>query len=523
MIYRSPQPDLQIPDIPYSMHVLRRAAELGCKPALIDASSGVTLTYGELAHGVERVAAHLAQRGFRQGDVLVIYAPNSPEFVMAFHAAASLGGIVSPVNPLCPERELAHRLMETQAAWLVVDSGTREVALRAASTGAVREVFSLDDALGTTSFASLLRGDAPASPAPTIRPERDLAALLYSSGTGGPSKGVMLTHRNLVAGLCQLAAAEPCDGNEVILGILPFFHMYGLSVLHYALAQGATLVMLPRFELHACLQALQEYLVTRAFLAPPVLVSLAKHSLVDDFDLSHLRIVQSGGAPLGEAIAREVAARVGCEVRQAYALTECYPALRIGDTDPHMRRAASVGRPVAGLECMIVDPATSDALGTGQAGELWLRGPQVMAGYLNQPAATATAITTDGWLRTGDLVCIDRDGFVTVVDRLKELIKYKGYQVARAELEALLLTHPAVADAAVIPSPDELAGEVPKAFIVARREITPDELLAWVAERVAPYQRIRRLQFVAEIPKSPSGKILRRVLVEQERAAMCSK
>jgi acyl-CoA synthetase (AMP-forming)/AMP-acid ligase II len=307
-----------------------------------------------------------------------------------------------------------------------------------------------------------------------------------------------------------------------VFGILPMFHMYGLSVMHLVLSLGATLVFMPRFELMSCLRALQDYGVTRAYLAPPTVLSLAKHPRVDDYDLSRIKVVHSGGAPLSEAVARDCADRLGCQIKQAYALTECYPALRMGQADADLRRITSVGRSVPNTECKVVDPDTGAELGPGQPGELWLRGPQVMQGYLNHPEASARTLDAEGWLRTGDVGLVDDEGFFTIVDRLKELIKYKGYQVAPAELEAVLLAHPAVADAAVIPSPDADAGEVPKAFVVLQHKATPDELMTFVARRVAPYKKVRRVAIVDQIPKSPSGKILRRVLVERERAAVAA-
>jgi acyl-CoA synthetase (AMP-forming)/AMP-acid ligase II len=520
MIYRSPYPDITIPDSPLTPIVLRRASDLPDKPALIDGASGRTLTYGQLAEDIQSVAVSLAQRGFRKGDVFAICAPNMLEYLVFFHAAASLGGVVTTLNPLSTTDEVARWLNDSRAAYLLVASEslarTREVARRSS----VREVLAVDAAAGTKPFGSPSEVDRIAAPEVAIDPHKDLVALLYSSGTSGHPKGVMLTHRNLVAGLHQFAATEPHTADEVVLGILPLFHMYGLSVTHSVLSQGATLVILPRFELVSTLRALQDFGVTRAYLAPPTVLNLARHPRVDDYDLSRIKVVHSGGAPLSEAVARDCADRLGCQIKQAYALTECYPALRMGQADADMRRITSVGRCAPNTDCKVVDPDTGAELGPGQPGELWLRGPQVMKGYLNQPEATAQTLDAEGWLRTGDIGLVDDEGFFTIVDRLKELIKYKGYQVAPAELEAVLLAHPAVADAAVIPSPDAVAGEVPKAFVVLHGKAAPEELLAFVAARVAPYKKVRRIEFIDGIPKSASGKILRRVLVERERAAI---
>jgi acyl-CoA synthetase (AMP-forming)/AMP-acid ligase II len=304
----------------------------------------------------------------------------------------------------------------------------------------------------------------------------------------------------------------------VVFCVPPFFHSYGILLLTWTLAAGATLTFLPRFELTAFLKAVQDTRVSHAYLVPPILLALANEPFVDEFDLSTLRLINSGGAPLGADLMRRCAARLGCTVIQAYGLTETSPVTHSPCATGPWTKLGSVGPCAPNTECKIVDVETGDDLAANQSGELWVRGPQVMAGYLNKPEATAQTIAPDGWLRTGDIGYADEDGDFYIVDRLKELIKYKAYQVAPAELEAVLLTHPMVADAAVIPCPDEETGEVPKAFVVLKGEASAEELLTFVATRVAPYKKVRRLEFTDQIPKSPTGKILRRVLVERERA-----
>ena len=356
----------------------------------------------------------------------------------------------------------------------------------------------------------------------TIDPRDDLAVLPFSSGTTGLSKGVMLTHHNLVANMCQTEALERLDVDEVVIGILPFYHIYGMVVvMSLALHQGTTVVTLPRFELEQFLDTMQRHRVTTAYLVPPIVLALAKHPLVDRYDLSSLRHITSGAAPLPESVARACANRLGCEVRQGYGLTETSPVTHFGLRN-HVGPPASVGHAIPNTECRIVDSESGRDVERGARGELWVRGPQVMKGYLHAPDATAEMIDSNGWLRTGDIVTIDAEDRFFIVDRLKELIKYKGSQVAPAELEALLQAHPAVADVAVIPSPDPDAGEVPKAFVVlkAGTAATPDELMAYISERVSPRKKVRKLEFIDAIPKVASGKILRRVLVERERAAV---
>jgi acyl-CoA synthetase (AMP-forming)/AMP-acid ligase II len=328
----------------------------------------------------------------------------------------------------------------------------------------------------------------------------------------------MLTHRNLVATLVQWNAVLPTGPEDRLIAVLPFFHTYGLGLLMgWTLWCGATLVSMPRFDLEEFLRVLQEQRITRALLVPPILLALAKHPRVASYDLSALELIGSGAAPLDAGLERACAERIGCPVVQGYGLTETTTAVSTTAGAPLGPRRGSVGVLLPDTEARIVDLTSGQDLGTGAPGELWVRGPQVMRGYLNAELATAEVLDPDGWLRTGDLCRMDSDGYLFVVDRVKELIKYKGYQVAPAELEAVLLAHPQVADVAVVRSPDEEAGEIPKAFVVANGPVDAAALMAWVAERVAPYKRIRRVEFVNEIPKGPYGKSLRRVLLERGR------
>jgi acyl-CoA synthetase (AMP-forming)/AMP-acid ligase II len=362
----------------------------------------------------------------------------------------------------------------------------------------------------------------PAHQPPEVRvdPHRDLAVLPYSSGTTGLPKGVMLTHHNLVANLCQFQPVVDLGEEETGVAVLPFFHLYGQVVLMAAaLWQGGTLVTMPRFDLEQFLTILQDYRVSRAAVVPPIVLALAKHPLVDRFDLSALRFVLSGAAPLSAELEEACGRRLGCVVGQGYGLTETGPVLTAHPPDGARIRHGSAGQLLPNTEAKVVDLATGEALGRNQDGELCFRGPQVMRGYLNAPEATAQMLDADGWLRTGDTGHVDDDGYVYVVDRVKELIKYKGHQVAPAELEAVLVSHPRITDAAVIRVADEAAGEVPKAFVVATAELSAQEVIEYVAERVAPYKKVRAVEFIDQIPKSLSGKILRRLLMERDRHA----
>ncbi len=520
MIFRSPFPDVTIPDVPFTPFVLRHAERLSAKPALIDGVTGRAYTYGQVADAVRRCAAGLAQRGFGKGDVMALYSPNLLEYPIVFLAVALLGGATATINPLYTVDELAFQLNAAQAEYLFTVPAFLEKAQEGQQRSQVQRVFVFGEAPGLTSFAELVENDGEA-PTVDINLREDVVALPYSSGTTGVSKGVMLTHRNLVANICQFTPMEMITEPDTAIGVLPFFHIYGLSViLSLGLATGATIVVLPRFDFPQFLQTMQDYHVTVGYMAPPIMLAMAKQPIVDHYDLSSLRVMVTAAAPLGKEIQDTCEQRLRCQVVQAWGMTETSPGATLHPLDPVNARVGSVGVCMPNTECKVVDITSGAELGPRQEGELCARGPQVMKGYLNNPAATASMLDPDGWLHTGDIGYADEDGYFYIVDRLKELIKYKGFQVAPAELEAVLLTHPAIDDAAVIPSADEEAGETPKAFVVLKPGATAsaEEIMAYVAERVAPHKKIRRLAFIEHIPKSASGKILRRVLIEQERA-----
>ncbi len=523
MIFHSPFPEVTIPETSLAPFVLEHARALGAKLALIDGASGRTISYAELDEQVRRVATGLAARGLRKGDVFAIFSPNALEYALAFLGAVRAGGVVTTINPLATVEELTHQLADAGARFLLSAPVCLAHALVAASAASVREMFVIGAAqAGATSFDMLLANDGRA-PDVEINPHTDLAALPYSSGTTGLPKGVMLTHHNLVANLCQIAGTQHLRGDDTLICVLPLFHIYGMQVImNTGLRAGATIVLLPRFELTDVLRAMATYRVTLAHFVPPIMLAVARQPVLDDYDLSSLKTIFSAAAPLSAELAREVAGRLKCFIKQGYGLTETAPSTHMLPHDPAAVRYDSVGWCVPNAECKIVDGETGAELDVGERGEICVRGPQVMRGYLNNPEATARTIDADGWLHTGDIGYADEASYFYIVDRLKELIKYKGFQIAPAELEAVLLTHPAVADAAVVPSLDEAAGEVPKAFVVLKAGCAatqPAELLAYVAARVAPYKKVRRLEFIAQIPKSASGKILRRLLVARERTA----
>jgi acyl-CoA synthetase (AMP-forming)/AMP-acid ligase II len=513
LIHRGACAPIEIPDIALADFVLAHARERGGRPALIDAATGRTVTYAQLPDLVDRAAASLSGVGLGKGDVCAVFSPNTVEYAIAVLAVARLGAIVTTASPLCTAADVKEQLRDSGAKILITSPSVRETALEAAGD---RTVFSFGAMAGAMPFDDLLA--RPATPPPVSIDPGDVVALPYSSGTTGLPKGVMLTHRNLVANVLQVEASGHLrDGQDTLICFLPFFHIYGLVVIMMVgFRSGATLVVMPRFELAPYLDLVERYRATVLHVVPPIVVALAKSPAVNGRDFSSVRKLFSGAAPLGADVIGQCTARIGAVLQQGYGLTETSPATHVTSDDPVTVKPGSIGLPVANTECRVVDPATGADAAPGQDGEIWVRGPQVMLGYLNRPDATRATIDGDGWLHTGDIGHADEDGHFFIVDRLKELIKYKGMQIAPAELEAVLLSHPSVADAAVVPRTDEDAGEIPQAFVVLKAPASADELMAFVAQRVAPYKKVRQVDFIDAIPKSPSGKILRRILRDRQ-------
>lgn len=473
-------------------------------------------------HTVERVAAALAERGIGRGDVAALFAGNVPDYPSVLHGVLAAGAAVSPVNALYTPAELAHQLRDCAARLLFTEAAGLDRALAATAEPGVRvrEVVLLDGPvvaagpIPVTPFAELLAGTGPV-PAVSAGPD-DLAVVPYSSGTTGLAKGVLLTHRNLAVNIRQMGRLGRVGPDSRLLAVLPMFHIYGLNgIMNHGLHHRARLVTMRRFELATFLEAVQRHRIDHLYLAPPVALALARSPLVDDYDLSSVQVVMSAAASLDAELADAVAARLDATVLQGYGLTESSPCTHGIPVDRDDVDRGSIGLLVPNVEARVVDPLTGRDVRPGAPGELWCRGPNVMRGYLNNPEATVAALDADGFLHTGDLVTVDEHGVFRVVDRLKELIKYKGHQVAPAELEALLLTHPSVADAAVVGVHDEHGEELPTAFVVRREETGGPgaaELIDFVARRVAPHKKIRRVEFLDRIPKSAAGKILRRDL-----------
>ncbi|MGB3353397.1 MAG: 4-coumarate--CoA ligase family protein [Mycobacterium sp.] len=531
MSFASPFPEVDIPTASVYEYLFAGLDDADLdRIALIDAKSGRQTTYREMVARIDTFAGALADRGIGVGDVVGLLAPNSSAFAVAFHGILRAGATATTINALFTAKDIAKQLTDSAAKMLITVTPLLPQAKEAAALiGLADENLVVLDGAGraTDGFPNAADLLAATKPAPHVvfAPSSHLAVLPYSSGTTGNPKGVMLTHRNLVANVAQIRPLHGMVSDDVILAVLPFFHIYGMTVLlNAALHARARLVIMPSFDLGEFLGNIAEHKCTIAFIAPPVAVALAKHPLVDSHDLSSLNVVMSGAAPLDADLGRAVADRLGCKVVQGYGMSELSPVSHITPFDGgrHNMRAdaplSSVGWTVSNAASKIVDPETGDEIGLPEeglsaTGELWFKGPNVMAGYLNNDEATRGTIDDDGWLHTGDLAQVDAAGCVYIVDRLKELIKYKGYQVPPAELEAVLLAHPQISDAAVIGVQDDEGEEVPKAFVVkADSALTEAEVMEFVASQVAPYKKVRQVEFIDAVPKSASGKILRKDL-----------
>ncbi|MFI0981186.1 AMP-binding protein [Streptomyces sp. NPDC021093] len=524
MVFHSEYADVPDVELPIHEAVLGHAAQYGDAPALVDGTNGTTLTYAQLDTYHRRIAAALAASGLRKGDVLALHSPNTIAYPAVFFAATRAGASVTTVHPLSTAEEFAKQLRDSSARWIVTVSPLLGTARRAAEiVGGVREILVCDSAPGHRSVLDLLTCADP-EPQIDIDPREDVAVLPYSSGTTGVPKGVMLTHHSIATNIAQLNPFIPMKPGDRLLAVLPFFHIYGqMALINQPLSHGATVVTLPRFELDQFLRTVQDQRITALYVAPPIVLALAKHPAVAQYDLSSLEYIVSAAAPLDADLAQACAARLGLPtVLQAYGMTELSPGTHLVPLSAENPPPGTVGKLVPRTEMRILSLETPGKdLGVGEEGEIAIRGPQRMKGYLGRPEDTAAMIDADDWVHTGDIGRVDADGWLYVVDRVKELIKYKGFQVAPAELEALLLTHEGIADAAVIGVYDEDNNEVPKAFVVRQahaHDLKEADVMAYVAERVAPYKKVRRVEFVAGVPRAASGKILRRELRERERA-----
>ncbi|KAH6797142.1 AMP-dependent synthetase and ligase family protein [Perilla frutescens var. hirtella] len=539
-IYRSLRPAVPLPPpsaplsiSSYAISLLHSptnptSATLSTTAFLIDADTDDRLTYSTFLHRVSSLSSSLKSLhpSLSTNDVAFILSPPSLHVPVLYFSLLSLGIALSPSNPLSSPSELAHQIQLSKPSI-------------AFSTSAFAHKLPPDlpvVLLDSPEFISMLESRAPSSTAAVVS-QSDTAAVLYSSGTTGKVKAVVLTHRNLIAVITGFYhnkisndAKANREGNGVYvhpvsLFTVPLFHVFGLFMMIRAASLGESLVLMGKFDFVKMLEAVERYGVTYIPVAPPLVVAMTKSDLVDKYDLSSLQLLGSGGAPLGEEVAERFRAKFPhVDIIQGYGLTETAGGITTTDRE-EIKQYGTVGHLAENMEAKIVDPESGDFLPPGQRGELWLRGPAVMKGYAGDDAATAATLDSEGWLKTGDLCYFDSEGFLYIVDRLKELIKYKGYQVPPAELEQLLQSMPLIADAAVIPYPDEEAGQIPMAYVVRKpgTTISASQIMEFIAKQVAPYKKIRRVAFVNSIPKSPAGKILRRELVDHALSSASSK
>ncbi|KAK4256965.1 hypothetical protein QN277_006618 [Acacia crassicarpa] len=517
-----PSQPLSITDFAFSL--LPSAAS--SNTVLVDSVTGQQMSYSLFLQQVKNLSSSLAsQTPLSRGHVAFILSPSSLQISVLYFSLLSLGIIISPANTLSSDSEVAHMVRLSQPVIAFATSSTAHK-IPNLQYGIVL--------LDSPQFVSMINGlhgsDKNRGSDRVDVSQSDTAAILFSSGTTGRVKGVELTHRNFIALICDFYYSRQLDMNgeerRVYLIPLPLFHVFGFFMLISSVALGDTIVLMQRFDFEGMLKVVEKYRITSMPVSPPLVVALTKSELVKKYDLSSLRTIGSGGAPLGKEVAENFKAKFpNVEIGEGYGLTESSGLATRMMGPEEAKRHGSVGRLQNKFEAKIVDPVSGEALPPGNKGELWLRSPTIMKGYVGDEKATTETLDSEGWLKTGDLCYFDSEGFLYIVDRLKELIKYKAYQVAPAELELLLLSNPEIADAAVIPYPDEDAGQIPMAVVVRKSgsNISASEIMDFVAKQVAPYKKIRRLSFANSIPKSASGKILRRELIARALSAASSK
>jgi acyl-CoA synthetase (AMP-forming)/AMP-acid ligase II len=538
-------PELQSPTVekPFSKFILDRMETFGDDPAIVNGSAPNEPghTFRTLHSHIYRTAETLRSQGFARSQCLAVVSPNHIDYFTPVLAAGLLGGHSTSVNPQYTEKEIAYQLGLTSASVVFAHSSCLEKVLGAVALAKLNcKVYTLDNNTAglkgsICSLNELIAGTQLASVDKDSFINKnfnsnDIFMIPFSSGTTGSPKGVMVSHRNAISNVLQLLTVDSNYIRNARLVPLPYFHAFGvLSIMtnHYI---GGKTVFMTAFDLERCLQLLQEHKVDRCGLVPPIILALAKHPIVSKYDLSALRTIGCGAAPLGAEIQRAAGRRLKCVVKQGWGMTELsavgaiFPdelAHSLNDDAPCL---GSVGVLVPGSEAKIVDPATGKDLSPYEEGEICIRGPHMMKGYYRNEEATRQTIDTDGWLHTGDIGKFDQEEFLYITDRCKELIKYKAFQVAPAELEALINTMEGVQDCVVIPVADEEAGEVPRAYVVKQPDskgqaLTEKEVEDFVAKNVSAHKRLRGgVRFTDVIPKSPAGKILRRVQRDIDRA-----
>ncbi|KAH9519673.1 4-coumarate--CoA ligase 1 [Bulinus truncatus] len=518
-ILHSHLPDINIPtNVPFHQFLFDKCDQYKNLTAVEEFLTGKKYTYQQLKEKSVKVARGLYNMGYRKGDIVLAFSPNQIDYTVLMLACATIGVWFCAANPAFTADELNRQVVHSNCKAIFTIpffAGTVKAAVEIKSQpNNVKDLFVFGEAPGFQPFDNLISGDGLTYPDVDIDPVNDVLALPYSSGTTGLPKGVMLTHHNLMSNCLQALTSIRATTEDRSLGLLPLYHIYGMTAVQFSiLYSGSSITFLPKFEPESFLKCLQDKKITLAHLVPPLIIFLAKHPVVSAFNLTSLRTVISGAAPLGAEVTLEFLKRFthGVSVNQGYGLTETSPVINVDVTGT----PGSIGNLVANTQGKIVDLETNKILGVGETGEFCVKGPQIMKGYYKDKSATDQMIEPEGWLHTGDIGYYTKDGLVFIKDRLKELIKYKGSQVPPAELEALLLGHPDVQDVAVLGVPDEESGELPRAFVVKKpgSKVTEEVLIKYVEERVAHTKRLRGgVLFIDEVCKNPSGKILRRIM-----------
>ncbi|KAI0137007.1 putative phenylacetyl-CoA ligase [Xylariales sp. AK1849] len=543
MVLKSPHADVVIPNVDVWTLLFERQGRVSPNEneLFIDGDTGRSYNFTQLKNTALDFGKGLkSQWGFKKGDVLGVFSPNSVDYGAVVFGVLWAGGVCSTANPTYTVKELAFQLKDSNVKGLVTQLPVLPIALEAAKQIGLPEdriILMGDDrdvAGKIKHFTELRDTSLFGQSKPNIDPQKDLAFLVYSSGTTGLPKGVMLKHRNLIANVIQSSTIEGRSGLHCLggpdgkgdkqLAVLPFFHVYGLTnILHVTVYEGYQAIVLPKFELEKACKLIQDYGITFAYIPPPIVLGLAKDPIVDKYDLSSLKWLNSGAAPLTHELINGLWERLTVPVKQGYGLSETSPVTHLQTVLEWAKHKGAVGKLVPNMEARIVDLEGKD-VPPGEEGEIWVKGPNVFSGYLNRPELAKDTFSEDGYFKTGDIGYIDAKENFFVTDRLKELIKYKGFQVAPAELEGVLLGHSDIADVCVIPAFDQQrATEVPRAYVVLtpgtlRTEEKAKEIVQWLSTKVSPHKQLRGgIRYIDAIPKNASGKILRRILKEQAK------
>eukprot|EP00092_Neocalanus_flemingeri_P018391 GFUD01019904.1.p1 GENE.GFUD01019904.1~~GFUD01019904.1.p1 ORF type:complete len:566 (-),score=147.84 GFUD01019904.1:456-2153(-) len=529
-ILHSPYKSVPIPTQNVSDFCLSNFDRWTNLPALVCGATGKEFSYGDVKILTRKFGSQLLDNGLKPGDRIAVLVPNCPEFGPILFGATGVGVTVVPISPLLTPPEVAKVLAIADPKLIItcdpliplVDAAQKDFDIKL-------PVVTVSDSStsSATPFMEFVANDGSLYESkPDFDVTTNLAILPFSSGTTGPPKGVMLTHQNLTSAMCLFNNLEsgcglpplvPGDEQSVAISVIPMFHIFGLACnVMQPLTAGVQMVSLPKFEAATFINTLEKYKPTHMNIVPPLVTMLAlSPAITRDKHLSRVKLVSSGGSPVSTQILNKLRDKMSpnqCELKEGYGMTEA-PVVTRTRIDRPEEKLGSVGKIICNVSAKVVDLDSNKALGPNQSGELFIKGPHVMAGYFQNKEATEESFE-DGWFRTGDVVYYDEEGYVYIVDRIKDMIKVKGYQVSPTELEDVIRTVPGVTDVAVIGIKDEKAGEVPKAFIVrASEDVNEEQIHQFLKDKLAKYKQLMGgIIFLQELPKSPTGKVLRKEL-----------